>query len=337
MLEWNTGTLHISEELSAGVVFKSKDSRHDDDYHKNFTCKTFMEYMEKDFLPTHRKKYGRREAIIIMDNAPYHHCRQDGFNVRHKNFEKYKLVELAKKLEIPSITVKVLEKGKLVARTWERKDFGKVGRRSNPDRGPTRQELQLGMIEWLAAHDEHSSYLRTDLQNFAKKENLRIIFTPPNRPEYQPIEMYWALTKACLRNCYYAGRTQDELLKQVPVAWYGGKAATGSGKSTCECKGISKEVIQKLIRKSHKKVNEHLRKKKLAHDVYTFYQPEKDMKEAIETFIYDPDEIMGPAEMRGETDRLGIPVEETNQVDPPLRDEKGRFICKVKPDAPEQN
>ena len=50
---------------------------------------------------------------------------------------------------------------------------------------------------------------------------ITLLFTPPNHPELQPIELLWARTKKCVRDWFRWGRNQDDLISQARIAWYG--------------------------------------------------------------------------------------------------------------------
>lgn len=108
-------------------------------------------------------------------------------------------------------------------------------------------------------------YLLTDFEGWLTTNGGMNIFTPPADPECQPIESFWkSPTKDCVRSCYALGRTQDQLLEHVRIAWYGGEVGTGSRKlgswRTCSCDGADEGQIRRQIVHSHKFILEESRK-----------------------------------------------------------------------------
>ena len=73
------------------------------DYHDNMDGVMFQRWVQTKLLPAFEARYGsEKKMILIMDNAPYHHCKKDGYlNLSNMNrselfreFDHYELDEM---------------------------------------------------------------------------------------------------------------------------------------------------------------------------------------------------------------------------------------------------
>jgi hypothetical protein len=96
------GLLHVDQKLTCEWIFQSNPGGRD--YHTNMNGDNFMKWIETQFEPTFRAKYGPdKKAALVLDNAPYHHARHPASpNVSAMN--KSQLLETMKKLDIQTLT-----------------------------------------------------------------------------------------------------------------------------------------------------------------------------------------------------------------------------------------
>ena len=71
--------LNIGRLYTAEMLFEAGEKSADSDYHKNMDADMFEQWLEKRFLPTFRKKYPGKRAILVLDNAAYHHGMPEGW------------------------------------------------------------------------------------------------------------------------------------------------------------------------------------------------------------------------------------------------------------------
>merc|ERR1711964_5276 len=122
--------------------------------------------------------------------------------------------------------------------------------------------------------------------------NITLIFTPPNHPELQPIELLWAQTKSKVRNWFRWGRNQDDLMEQARIAWYGNDVR-GPNQEHCDGKdGISVVDIQNLIRHSFKEATKWCQALNLGvDDIKDLYKEGDEEPPALPTSIVTDDHI----------------------------------------------
>ena len=72
---WDLGD---KDALSAEWVFPGKVKK--EDYHKNMNGANFMQWVKQRLIPTFQAKYTNGdEVILVLENAPYHHCRDENY------------------------------------------------------------------------------------------------------------------------------------------------------------------------------------------------------------------------------------------------------------------
>ena len=82
MLFWldDTHELADDETLTAEWVFVGKVKK--GDYHKNMNGENYYEWVKKRLIPTFQEAFGdptKTKMILVLDSAPFHHCRGDEF------------------------------------------------------------------------------------------------------------------------------------------------------------------------------------------------------------------------------------------------------------------
>ena len=177
----------IKPEPTVEMLFPARD-KIEADYHRNMDSEVFMKWLERRLLPAFRDKYGDKKMILILDNAPYHHGMARNWKSPLKA-TKAANAALLRELGVGTITIQ---------RGWVHNEFAvpeeKAGFARAP-RGPTSEEVQaatFGMVKELRPDD-----LLTRAERFFKENDIGyLIDTPPNAPDFQPIEQFRAYAKA---------------------------------------------------------------------------------------------------------------------------------------------
>ena len=166
--------LRISGDRQKGVFkhgsiqYFKRDNSERTDYHTNFTTEFFIEYYREQIL-----KLLRRPSLIIMDRAAYHMVKEAG----DIDTTKAAKVELREYL---------LGKG---VEFEERMSAG---------------ELRILAKKRMIGDGEEGNLLEKMTENYpipeGHSESHRILFLPQYHPEFNPIEMAWALVKKPIAN-----------------------------------------------------------------------------------------------------------------------------------------
>ena len=156
----------------------------DEDYHKSVNGDVFMAWVENRLIPAFKIMYPGKKMILILDNAPYHHSRPEGW----KNPNKMLKAEIAAWLV--SQEVKELK----VVREGRQHTFGLASLFASRSSkyAPTVAEMRTYMKDYLK---KHPTLNRTRLKECFDKHEYELVFTPPYTPQTQPIELVWAYVK----------------------------------------------------------------------------------------------------------------------------------------------
>ena len=219
------------------------------DYHKNMNGENYFEWVKKRLIPTFQEAFGdptETKMILVLDNAPYHHCRGDDF-IDPKNMKRAELfselIHTAKQT-----TMEIERKGETVSVDLVKNRRSKRGgkRTKLPDNNELRAELQKFL-------DKHPEYQTGQLALLFESLGYELIFTPPYTPQLQPIEMIWSFVKAYVASNYKVGRTLQETTDQLMDGFYG-NGASGRKKND----GCTKELCKKYIEKCHRWAQEFI-------------------------------------------------------------------------------
>ena len=89
---------------SIGAEIDDRNSNRIVDYHKNMDSVMFMNWVRHILIPSFKEQHPGKKMILMLDNAPYHHCHvQGGINV--KGATKRQLIDWAYELEMAHFTV----------------------------------------------------------------------------------------------------------------------------------------------------------------------------------------------------------------------------------------
>lgn len=227
-------------------------------------------------------------AIVNADGAGYHTARQEETNfysssITIKNDLKPYIQQHPK--------IKTL---KVDGKTYKRSDFfnGPNAKKKNP--GPGLKGLQKGLIDWLEKNDPDA--LKTDFEKEMEKHGFKVIFNLPMHPEFNPIELNWALWKWCVRTCFFWNRSMGDLETHMLKSMNGGppvkitkkvnlvNGEEGTIDHVCDCNpnGVPPEIQMKHIRHAVTEIQKLLIEKEGKGDILK--RNNKDSKWRVETY-----------------------------------------------------
>lgn len=205
------------------------------DYHKNMNGDNFMKWCQYRLLPSFEDAYPDKKMILVLDNAPYHHVRDENY-IDPNSLNRKQLIEtLQTKFSQKKIKVKRSGRNKIfeLAKALE---FGRGGKNS-----PTVSELKTELKKHLSIHTE---YQKSRLKSLFEEKGYELIFTPPYTPCLQPIEMVWAYIKNRVASKFKLGRTISETREHIMDGFY--------GDNTPDYPGLKPSVCASFIEHCHK-------------------------------------------------------------------------------------
>ena len=165
-----SGDNHNGVFKHGSIQYFKRDNSERTDYHTNFTKEFFIEYYEQQIL-----KYLERPSLIIMDRAAYHMMKEPG------------------DIDIVKCT-KVEVKEYLLSKGIDFSDASTVGElRALCKKVMFGGEDELTLIEKMTNKWPPPSGYKDGLKH-------KIMFLPQYHPEFNPIEMAWALVKKPVAN-----------------------------------------------------------------------------------------------------------------------------------------
>eukprot|EP00048_Salpingoeca_helianthica_P009572 m.137437 g.137437 ORF g.137437 m.137437 type:complete len:612 (+) comp14898_c0_seq4:228-2063(+) len=217
------GPLHVNNDLTCEWIFHSQPGLAD--YHKNMNSDNFMNWVTTKLLPTFQHRYPGKRMALVLDNAPYHHARDETYvdvSALNKSQALSKMIEL----EMQSLTVTrtnttVGPGGShthTVTTTFPLNSWpdGKVPKFP---KGPSLDEMRACLLAHIQEHFAH--LLRTRLTKLFDEKCYSLIFTPPYCPQFQPIELFWAHGKNYVADCFANGRSMAQAQEQLQAAFRG--------------------------------------------------------------------------------------------------------------------
>lgn len=211
----------------------------EEDYHKSVDGDVFISWVENRLIPAYKALYKNKKMVLVLDNAPYHHCHAADW----KNPNQMTKLEIAAWLVDQNFTqIEVFREGQ--KRTFGLASLfaGRSGKYA-----PTVEEMKQVMKEHLAKHPELN---RTRLQEIFSKHGYQLIFTPPYTPQVQPIELVWAHVKNYVARQTDAQTNVEQLQRLVRQGFYG-DAATAHEE-------VGSALCQRLLTCCHRWMNKFI-------------------------------------------------------------------------------
>jgi hypothetical protein len=104
----------------------------------------------------------------------------------------------------------------------------------NSDRNLTEQQKDaMFQKELVQIYQEVLLAMGNDIERVARTHNHSVLFTPPRKSEWQPIEKYWAVVKNDVARKYTKSRTFAQARQQLDAAMDHFGAGSLDGSDTC--------------------------------------------------------------------------------------------------------
>ena len=197
------------------------------DYHKNMNGDNFMRWVQLCLIPSFEAKYPNKTMILVLDNAPYHHCRGDDYIDIRNMKRKELLYELMQTAKVKSMKIQ-RPHGEVVVELAPLRNSKKGSPKANK---PLNDELRAELQKYVDAHPETQT---GELQKCFDYMGWQLIWTPPYMPTLQPIELLWAFSKGRVAAKFETDRSVEETRMQYFDALYGdGKGDRGYTAKLC--------------------------------------------------------------------------------------------------------
>lgn len=227
------GILHFSDELTCEWIFLSNGSK---DYHENMNGDNFYKWLVEKFAPTFKALYPTKRAVLVLDNAPYHHARDPLTFVDPFSMHKPALLAKMVQLGMTEMTVTRTAPGPPpqppVDITFDMRPWSVPGAAiPRAPKGPSLEEMQTALHKCLM--EKCPAALESRIVQFFKKENWTLVFTPPYCPQFQPIELVWAHCKGFVAQQYTNERNMAGTADQLRQALRGDHPPSVYSKLDC--------------------------------------------------------------------------------------------------------
>ena len=199
-----------------------------EDYHDNMNGNLYMKWLRNRLLPTFAARFPDKQMILLLDNARYHHVRDDDYIVPSK-MSKADIVAAFERFGIESITVERRHESTQSNAhiTFDRSSFTCHGGAN----APTLVEMKAFLTQYLIKHPQNQ---KTAVQKLFYQHDHSLIYTPPYTPQVQPIELVWAYVKSYVASQYKRNRTVTELIADTRRGFYGdGRDHAGLDEEAC--------------------------------------------------------------------------------------------------------
>lgn len=249
-----------------------------EDYHDNMNGNLYMKWLRNRLLPTFAARFPDKQMILVLDNARYHHVRDDDYIVPSK-MNKPDIVATFERLGIECITVERRDESTQSNAhiKFDRSSFTRHGGAN----APTLIEMKAFLTQYLIEHPQNQ---KTAVQKLFYQHDHSLIYTPPYTPQVQPIELVWAYVKSYVASQYKRNRTVTELIADTRRGFY------GDGRDHA---GLDEEACAKRIQHCHCWCDEWIERdghlQGAIHDLVTdFPEPEidttRDQSEELDNF-----------------------------------------------------
>lgn len=196
-------------ELGCRWIFcPNKSEAAKKDYHASFNRANYLNWFINNLIPAINAAFPNQSCVIIMDNASYH-------------------VAGTAQVTLDDGSVKKVTKqsSKLTLMRWIN---------ANSDRNLTQQEIDLMFqAELVQMYQEILLGLGNDIERVARTNNHTVLFTPPRKSEWQPIEKYWAVVKNDVARKYTKNRTFPQVRQQLEAVMDHFGSGSADGSDTC--------------------------------------------------------------------------------------------------------
>lgn len=206
--------------ISANQMFTTNKNTKVADYHGHFNTTVFQKWFVECLIPALKAQVPGAfldvptvTIYIQLDSAPYHTAR-DKTKEHVKGMNRWVILKNLKKYKIKTITIfREGDNGKLnqVALQANKKDI-------TGDGAPGIAELRAAAAYEFAEKAPHLLY--NSLEHICAPYGIKLLWNPPSKPIYSPVETFWAQGKLYGRWKNTAGRTPAELVTHLLEGFY---------------------------------------------------------------------------------------------------------------------
>ena len=227
---WNKDTPH-SETMKDGehtceTFWVAQSST--GNYHDNVNSKNFMEWVEKDFVPTFKVCCPEHKMVATLDNAPHHHKREIGSlqGIKKKDLSEKMEESGVKEVHLPWTPERcnafmdgeerLHDCDELVGVDFNMTEQAKRASKKNPFVG-TLAELSKAFLKDLK--ERNSGALECKFERRMNEEGFLTLWTPPHCPDLQPIENFWGCGKNCVARWFNNNTKMRDVVRRIRDGW----------------------------------------------------------------------------------------------------------------------
>ena len=238
---------HDGKYADSLLIFEAK--RATGVYHDNMDGHGFERWIVNNLIPAFEAMYGEdKKMILVLDNAPYHHVSDHQFQ-NISSMSKKQVGDKLKELRIGTFAERgAATKGPEGTVVFSQVDWPHTTWENTYPHGPKREVLQK-VLKDVVHLDPH--LLDTKLMKFFRDKGWGLVFTPPYKPAFQPIELVWSQAKGYVARTYTNARTSMIIDLRDDNTRKGFRGNSGDSEEARNWTGITKEAVEKLIDKAH--------------------------------------------------------------------------------------
>jgi len=188
------------------------------DYHASFNRTNFLDWFTTKLIPAINCSFPEQHCVIVLDNAAYH------------------VAGTAETVVNGAVKKVTKQSSKSTMAQWINE---------HSDRNLTPADVdRMFKSELVLIYQEVLLRRGNDIERVAHSHNHTVLFTPPRKSEWQPIEKFWAVVKNDVAHKYTKTRTFPQVRSQLELAMdrFGG----GSADASDTCSKIIAKVEQSI-------------------------------------------------------------------------------------------
>lgn len=226
------------EKDTAEWIFKGPEKK--GDYHRNMNADNYFAWIEKRLIPGFESQFPDKKLIFILDNASYHHARDENY-VNPAAMSRKEMIDFM--CDVACIGGIRVTRGNSTV-TFDLSEARKTSRGGK--NSPTKLEMRWALEDFLKTKPELQC---SRLKKLFDERDWKLIFTPPYTPALQPIEMAWSIVKGYVAKMFIVDRTVEQTRTQIMNGFYGDDAGH---------EGLTAKVCKNLIMHSQKVCQEYI-------------------------------------------------------------------------------
>jgi transposase len=178
------------------------------DYHASFNRVNYLHWFTNTLIPAINAAFPGRSCVVVMDNASYHIAGTAQVTVNEE-----------------VVKVSAGKSSKKLLAQW-------INENSAQQLTP-QEVVTMSRAEIVVLFKQALCALGNDVERVAQQHNHRILFTPPRKSEWQPIEKFWAVVKNDVARQYTKQRTFPQVRTQLEASMDNFGQGSIDGSDTC--------------------------------------------------------------------------------------------------------